>query len=472
MSVIMPSNQLVYKPPRTIEMFMLSTSLVRVVVGPYGSGKSMGCIVELLRRARQQAPHNGTRYTRFALIRNTMQQLRSTVLSDIQQYLGPMVRYFVTDSTVQIRAQMPDGTMIHSDWVMIPLDTKEDQRRLLSLQLTGAWVNEVREVPFEILEALIGRCGRYPSKALGGPSWHGVICDTNPWDTDSTYHEVMVLNPDKRFELFHQPSGIGPDAENVENLPPDYYENMMGNRSVEWSSVHVESMWGASNAGQAVFRRSFHAPDHVRDMVTMVNPMRPLVIGMDFGRTPSALIGQVDSMGRLLVFDEVVTEDMGLVTMVEDKLKPMLFAEPYAGKRFFVVADPAGREKSQITEETPFEALRAMGLMAYPASTNSITPRLTAVEKLFRQRLQGEPAIQISRTGCPTLVRALGSRYRYRKRRDGELEDKPEKLHPWSDVADCLQYMSLGLQANLSGRVLQRSMRRPRQTQMSAAGWT
>lgn len=465
-----------YVPPKTLEQYMLSSKLVRVAVGPYGSGKSMASIVEMLRRSRMQAPHTDrVRYTRWAIIRNTLQQLRSTVLADIQQYLGPMIRYYVTDSTIQIRAVLDDGTTMHSDWMLIPLDTKEDQRRLLSLQLTGAWINELREVPIEIVDALIGRCGRYPSKVMGGPTWHGVIADTNPWDTDSPYHEVMVLNPDPRYALFHQPSGIGPDAENLENLPQGYYENLMGTRGDEWSSVHVESQWGTSNAGQAVFRRSFDAPTHVRDIIAAVNPHRPLIIGMDFGRTPTALIGQVDNYGRLIVMDEVCTEDMHLHQMIEEKLKPLLFSPLYAGRRFFVVADPAGREKGQVTEESPFDALKSHGFLAYPASTNNIQPRLMAVEKILRQHIAGEPGLQISRAGCPTLVRALGSRYRYRKKRDGNLEDTPEKTHPWSDVADSLQYMVLGVNTNMTGRVIQRDIRRSAfgsRPRVSSAGWT
>lgn len=452
---------------------MLSQSLVRCAVGPYGSGKSMACIMELLRKAREQRPHEGVRYTRFAVVRNTLQQLRATVLSDIQQYIGPMVRYFVTDSTVQIRVGLPDGTSLHSDWMLIPLDTKEDQRRLLSLQLTGSWVNELREVPVEIMDPLIGRCGRYPSSALGGYTWRGVIADTNPWDVDSPYHEIMVLKPDPRYELFHQPSAIGPDAENLENLPPTYYQDMIGTRGEDWSGVHVESMWGSSNAGQAVFRRSFHAPDHVRELdIKAINPMRPLMIGMDFGRTPCALIGQVDNYGRLLVLQEITSEDMGLYAMVEEKLKPALQEGVLMGKKFFVVADPAGMFKGQLTDDTPFQALRSMGFLAYPASTNDIDPRLRAVEKMLRTRIMGEAGLQISRSGCPTLVRAMGARYRYRKKRDGELEDLPEKNHPWSDVADALQYMCLGMNQNLTGRVMMRDRPRTAGPRVSSAGWT
>jgi hypothetical protein len=308
---------LIYTPPKTVGAFMVDNEhLVRTMVGPVGSGKSMGCIMELLKRSCAQAPYNGVRYTRWALIRNTLQQLRQTVLSDVQQYLGPITHYYVTDSTVQIRVRLPDGTSVHADWILLPLDTKEDVRRLLSMQLTGAWINELREVPIEVIDGLLGRLGRYPSKAMGGPTWFGLVADTNPWDTDSTYHDAFVLNPNPKWALYHQPSGIGPDAENVENLPPGYYENLMGGQSVDWQQVHVESMWGSSNAGQAVFRKSFHAPTHVRDMQLVVNPHMPIMIGLDFGRTPCAVIGQIDTMGRAIIMKEVVTEGMGLIQML------------------------------------------------------------------------------------------------------------------------------------------------------------
>ena len=465
---------LVYTPPPTVARFMDDNeSLVRVLVGPVGSGKSMGAIMEILRRACAQAPYNGVRYSRWALIRNTLQQLRQTVLSDIQQYLGPIVHYFVTDSTIQIRVGLPDGTSLHCDMVMIPLDSKEDVRRLLSMQLTGAWINEMREVPIEVVSALLGRLGRYPSKIMGGPTWFGLIGDTNPWDTDSAYHERLVLEPATNWTLYHQPSGIGPDAENVDNLPPNYYENLSDNKDIEWAQVHVESMWGTSNAGQAVFRKSFHAPTHVRNMQLSVNPSKPLMIGLDFGRTPCALIGQIDNYGRGIIMREVVTEGMGLNQMVQEHLKPVLFSEPFAGRRVFIVGDPAGREKSQITEETPFDALKAEGFLAYPASTNKIDPRLLAVEKMLRSQIVGEPGLQINREGCPTLIQALGNKYRYRKKRDGQLEDLPEKLHPWSDICDALQYFCLGANQNLTGHVMSRD--RPRASnrpRVSSAGWT
>ena len=462
-----------YSPPPVVGQFMTDDTFVRCIVGPIGSGKSMGCIMELLRRAREQTPDSqGVRHTRFALIRNTLQQLRTTVLVDVQQYLGPVVRFFVTDATIQIRGTMADGTTLHSDWLMVPLDTKEDQRRLLSMQLTGAWINELREVPIDVVMPLLGRLGRFPSKLEGGPSWHGLVCDSNPWDTDSPYHEKLVLNPDKNWKLFHQPSGVGPNAENVENLPPGYYEKLADNRDEGWAEVHIESQWGTSNAGQAVFRRSFHAPTHARDMEAVVNPHRPIMVGLDLGRTPSAVITQVDNYGRLVVFAELVTEDCGLHQMLEDYLKPMLLGPPFYGRRCFVVADPAGNQKSQLSEENAFDVLRDKGFLAYPASSNDPTTRIRAVEKLLRGMSMGEPSLQINRALCPKLVQAMGNKYRYRKKKDGQLEDRPEKLHPWSDIADALQYAALGAQAGYTGHAIKRHMTRPQGPRPSAAGWT
>jgi len=465
-----------YLPPPTVERFMHDQTRIRIIVGPLGSGKTMGMIMELMRWACSQPAHNGVRYTRFALIRNTLQQLRQTVLSDTMSYLQGMAHYYTTDSTIQFRLTLPDRTRLHSDWMLLPLDSKEDVRRLLSLQLTGAWINEIREVPFDIMRPLLGRCGRYPSKALGGAARRGIIADTNPWPTDSPYHDRTVLNPHPAWKLFLQPSGLSADAENVENLPDGYYDELMSDKDPDWCSVHVEAQWGTSNAGQAVFRRTFHAPTHVKDMGVVVNPMRPVMVGMDFGRTPCAVIGQHDNYGRAIIMKEIVTESMGLIQMVEEHLKPVLLAPPFAGRRIFIVGDPAGAAKSQLSEETNFDILKEQGFLAYPASTNAIEPRLLAVDRLLRQTLMGEPALQISRTGCPTLIQAMGDKYRYRRKRDGQMEDLPEKLHPWSDICDSLQYFALGTGMNLTGRVLMRERRyaaRPMTAErISSAGWT
>jgi hypothetical protein len=42
-----------------------------------------------------------------------------------------------------------------------------NQRRLLSMQITGAWISEAIEMDVGLVDALAGRLGRYPSAQLG-----------------------------------------------------------------------------------------------------------------------------------------------------------------------------------------------------------------------------------------------------------------------------------------------------------------
>jgi hypothetical protein len=460
-----------FKTPPTVGEFMLDTSFVRLIMGPVGSGKSAGCFMELLRRAYLQEPDTqGVRRTRFAVIRNTLQQLRQTCLADIQLWLSSIAHFKVTDQTIQIRLDMKDGTRVESDWMLIPLDTKQDQQRLLSLNLTGAWVSEFREIPLEIIDALSGRLGRYPSKAIAKPSWFGIIAESNPPDEDSEWYTKLELELPPDWKFFKQPGGLTAGAENVENLPDNYYPKLAANNNSDWVDIHVHAKYGKSLSGQAVFRATFNVIRHVTYEAIKPVPGMSIMIGQDFGRTPASLIGQIDNRGRLVILREAATaqEDaMGIEKFGKEILGPMLY-QHYPNTEIFMVADPSGKVKTQVREESPFDMLHRLGFMVYPAQTNDIEPRLRAVEQLFLQH----DGILIDGSNCPQLVQALKSWYRYKRKQTGTLDETPEKNHPWSDLADCLQYMALAVHGNYIGNLISRKRARPRGPAVSASSWT
>jgi hypothetical protein len=99
------------------------------------------------------------------------------------------------------------------------LDRPEDKKKLLSLEVTGAYINEAREMPKEVFDVLQQRVGRYPSKMQGGPSWFGIWMDTNPWHTGHWGYKLFSVTKPEGHVLFEQPGGMDEDAENVENLP-------------------------------------------------------------------------------------------------------------------------------------------------------------------------------------------------------------------------------------------------------------
>jgi hypothetical protein len=446
-------NQLNFVTPPTVGRFMLDDAFVRLIMGPVGSGKSAGCFMELLRRARLQDPDSqGIRKTRMAIVRNTLQQLRQTCLADIQQWLSPIAHFKVTDATIQVRFPLKDGTRVESDWMLIPLDTKADQQRLLSLNLTGAWVSEFREIKMDIIDALSGRLGRFPSAGVR-PTWHGIVAESNPPDEDSEWYTKLEIELPPNWSFYRQPSGLSPEAENVENLPPDYYENLAANANEDWVNIHVHAKYGKSLGGQAVFRASFRPDFHVvsASKIQVIESM-PLMLAQDFGRTPAALVTQVDNRGRLVVHRELTSEDMGIEQFATTLLRPMIY-QYYQNMRTFMVGDPSGADKTGLNEMSPFDVLKQLGFNVYKAPTNLIDPRVRAVEQLLLHQVDGGPQLMIS-DECTTLIQAMKYWYRYRRKQTGVLEDKPEKTHPWSDVADCLQYAALSTNANYLGRVM------------------
>src|ERR1700730_14797944 len=70
-----------YIPSSTGHIAHSDDSFVRVIMGPYGSGKSTWAITEMVRRACEvPAWYSGRRRSRWGIVRNTSGELSSTTL--------------------------------------------------------------------------------------------------------------------------------------------------------------------------------------------------------------------------------------------------------------------------------------------------------------------------------------------------------------------------------------------------------
>ena len=141
----------------TQESFMVSDKYVRVLAGPIGGGKSVACAHELMRWACAQEPnHRGERKTRFLIVRNTADQLRNTTRKTVFDWFPPGesgLFWKETDKTLYIEATLGDGSQLKSEWMFIALDTPDDVRKALSLEATGLWGNEARELHPDVVGA-------------------------------------------------------------------------------------------------------------------------------------------------------------------------------------------------------------------------------------------------------------------------------------------------------------------------------
>jgi len=479
-----------FTPPPTGASFMLSDSFYRMILGPLGSGKTTTVLFELLRRACEQRPGlDGVRRTRFALLRQTLNQLKQTVLKDIVQWFGQLCDWRVSESTVWFRF----GDVV-SEWILLPLETPEDQKRILSMNLTGAFVSEAIEIDFDLMVAIAGRCGRYPSAADGGASWYGVVLDSN-MPTEGTPWQMAVATPPPGWQVFVQPSGLSPQAENLNwllqtpetiKLPIDhptrlekgreYYARLSTSTNPAWVKRYVMAEFGPDPSGAAVYAGMFFTAFHCRDELLVI-PGAPLLIGLDLGRDPWAVIGQLDSQSRLLVHEEISADDIGLRLQLP-RVRQIVSQAIYVACPVCIIFDPAGMAKSQHDEMTSFDVIRSYGFMALAAPSNRLAPRLNAVERFLTEARAGTAAMLINRAKCPTLVTALNGGYRFKYNTIGEAQPAPEK-NKYSHVADAHQYLCQGASGGTAAAIARRitrarakesgQLRRPR---VSSAGWT
>jgi len=445
-----------YQPGPTGIRFMESKAQVKIICGPVGGGKSTVAFMELLRRATQQAPYkDGVRRSKAIILRNTVQQLKTTVKPLIDQWAivaaeGTLGEWMHTQNSFQFRFALPDGTSVESDFMLMAADTPDDVRRLLSVEASWAWVEECREVDDEVFRGLRGRVNRYPNRLMGGVSEPGVICSTNPPPIGGFWHDVMT-EPPKGWEVFMQPAAMfddgtmNPDAENVENLAPGYYENLTQGATQEWIDVYIKNKFGLGNLGQPVFKTSFKRSFHVAktELKPIAQTLNPLVVGMDNGLTAAAVITQMDARGRVNILGECYVPEgasMGVEQFMDRKLIPLLktkFATIRHEHIMFIV-DPACFQRSQVSEITIAQAIASRGFRVLRAATNDPERRIAAVEQLLLRQIDGGPGVLIG-ADCPWLADAMEWGYRFKRLPNGQMQATPEKNHH-SHMADAMQY--------------------------------
>ena len=458
-----------YKPDgETLKLFMKDDAFLRGLRGPVGSGKSVACCIEIFRRALlQKESDDGIKKSRWAVIRNTNPQLKTTTIKTWLDWF-PEDEWGSFHWSVPFTHRIRKGN-VDLEVIFLALDRPEDVKKLLSLELTGVWINEAREIPKSIVDACSMWVGRYPSMRDGGPTWYGVICDTNPPDTEhwwsimsgdsvlpdyiSKSEAKMLIKPDN-WTFYNQPPAMlevknksneiedyinNPDKENGKNLTGDYYSNIIRGKTKSWIDVYILNKLGQVSDGKPVYESFVHTTHVAKGDLAIADGV-PIFVGIDFGLTPACVFAQ-RLRGRWIVFDELVAEDMGIVRFSEIMKQHMA---QYLPREFIIYGDPAGDQRVQTDESTPFQILRGRGLNARPAPSNDVALRLEAVTAVLNRMTDGESGILID-PKCTNLIKGFDGGYHYKRMQvSGErYDDRPNK-NRFSHIHDAFQYLLLG----------------------------
>lgn len=465
-----------YKPPGEISRaFMLSEKYFRGICGPVGSGKSSVCCAEIMRRAsnQQKSPTDGKRRTRWAVIRNTNPQLKTTTIKTWLEWFPESVfGKFGWSVPYCHNIRIND---IECEVYFVSMDAPEDVRKVLSMDLTGAWINEAREEDKNIIDALTMRVGRYPQKKMhGGPTWSGIIADTNPPDEDHWWpimaghvdppeymtaaDKKMLVKP-SNWEFFTQPAAmietpnpdgsyeykINPDAENIANLSDDYYSNTIAGKTKRWIDVYIMNRYGAAEESSPIYpmyNAELHAVDAGYSPVTT----DVVYIGIDFGLTPAAIFGQKPEDKYWHLFRELVCRNT-TIDVFGRTLSRIMRSEFPVGTIFKVYGDPTGDVRDPNKGFTPFQILKTHGINCVPAPSNDPVLRIETVSRLLNSMEDGKPVIVVHKRNVPMLDKGFDGGYKYKRTMiagTSIFEDVPNKKNPYSHPHDALQYLLLG----------------------------
>lgn len=478
-SIDFVNTKIFYKPFSTLAAFHASRDDFKIIIGAFGSGKSTGCIAEILLRAhRMPFCNDGIRRYKCVIVRETYKQLLKTSfelwenwcskIGNVTSHKSPPLHYkhIVKDELGVIE--------IIIDFLAIDrIDRISD---LQSLQTTDVFVNEMPNTDKFIVDTLASRCGRYPMAVWLKPEdrnyLHGIFGDGNPPDeyhyiaqlektgkelTGNNAIEYHVFKNVYEYELngvkkknsatiFHQPPQIlqrlngewygNEHAENIENLAAGYeYYFKMLSRGKSFVKVFAQGFYGEVQSEQVVFQ-NFNSVIHVSADIGLA-PAYPVIFGIDYGRIcPGILIAQyVEGQIRF------IKEWYGTITSIKELFQVQVI--PFITKYLpqidieALIGDPAKTDNGQ-------RQMEELGYQVDDAPTNNVEMRIDSVTNALNELVNGQPRILISQLGCPKTISAFTSKYRYRKIKwnsEEYIKDKPEKNHPFSEFMDCVQYI-------------------------------
>lgn len=191
---------------------------------------------------------------------------------------------------------------------------------------------------------------------------------------------------------------------------------------------------------------------HVVKTPYQFNPMFNTIVAFDFGRTMSALFAQKDGYGRLHVFKEIIVDPTGAWGHKGENTPDIgRIVQAYLGdldirSTVNYVCDPAGNSPDHRTKTTDVKTLESMGFspMQFDKALkmkDRLKQGVSFIKKKLSERIGEAESILIYESGCPMLLEAFRSGYRYKQDHAGNITDTIEEEHPYEDVIDCLRYM-------------------------------
>ncbi|MBJ7535294.1 hypothetical protein JDN40_14375 [Rhodomicrobium vannielii ATCC 17100] len=456
---------------------------VRALLGPVGGGKTVACIHDLLTNAAlMPACRDGVIRFRSVAIRDTYDRLEKTTIATWTQWvpkdLGTWVGGGGRSATHTLNFEVLRGgrkVPVEFEIIFAAIGDQAAEDFCRGFEVTACWLNEMDRLSPDVLTHIMGRIGRYPRAEMmpaGVKYREFVIGDLNAPDIDDWFYRLFEETRPEGYAIYKQPSGLSPQAENIQNLQAGYYERLVtaNVNNPKWVKRFVHAAYGPSDEGEPVY--SEYSDDRHLSRVRL-EPRKgvPIRLGVDAGiQRPAGVFTQWLPSGQWRILGEVVPGRMGAKRFAGE-LKRWMTENAPGFEIAQAFCDPAGfaggdTESGELAwAET---VMHELGVAVLPAPSNEIGLRLDAVREELTYQIDGQtPALLLS-SECKMLRKGFASHYRYARQLvagTARYSDKPEK-NDFSHCHDALQYVLLGSKGRY-GVVAGDGTRKPATSSMS-----
>ena len=448
------------------DAFLMSRAFIKAIIGPVGSAKTMTALRALVRVAKRQGgtrDRNGVlwRKATVGVIRESYPNLEKNTLKSwfdlFPEELGKFTwKQPYTHKLDLVLAEDENGRptdMCKFEIEFRAIGDRSVEEVTRGWQVCAVMVDEADLQPPELLSFLTGRVGRGGINrdlmvdpqiilSLNAPSidnWVYRLAIEN--ELGDIGEELRALLGDRELiEVFIQPGGREPDAENLHNLPRGYYQVQAAANKHRPGYVDrmIDNKFVPMQHGQPV-NPQFDYKRHVRKGLQW-DPSRPLIVGVDQGLFAAAVASQRLLMGEFRTLREAVKfrEDGKTLAKIGPSaagaMVRTMIAENFPDLRpdmLRVVADPAAwaaadRADSEMDWIRAFS--KALGHRVHKAKTNRQTLRNEAIW----QALAAHDGYAVDES-CKHLIRGHLGGYHYRK---AEISDNEVRGH--LEIADTI----------------------------------
>ncbi|MEM9782158.1 MAG: hypothetical protein AAF899_06750 [Pseudomonadota bacterium] len=484
----MPVDREETLPGPVSQAFFFSDADLNLIMGPVGSGKTTTTVKSRIRRAvmMPRSTIDGIRHYSLGTVRKTYRELWSTTipsyLETVPKALGSWSGGRGDPVTHVVEFEDNFGPILWTTQFLAFGDDPTNAMR--GLQFTDMWLNEFDTNPEDILMLAVGRIARAPAldHFRGYPphlrSYGQIVGDMNApaednWAYAFTQPEQLARieretnaaladaaeaqgDPYKpvKFDFHRQPGAREPGAENLDNLGSTYYARQVATMKAAGRGDMIERLIDNRptflRVGDPVFRREFNPSIHVSARPIQADPDLGLIIGLDQGFTPAAVIGQHLGPLQWVVLAELMFPKEHLFAKTfGERLADLLDRRFPSLEVHEAWGDLAGEAEGAQAEENATwnrEVGKAAGFIIKPqvVGGNRINPRLEAVRAPLEHLHEGQPGLLID-PSCTYTRAGFQARYVWTEEvtPTGNKRKVPNKKYVEANVMDALQYMLL-----------------------------